>query len=209
MALTSRQIAVAALDLAETRGSEALTMRSLAAKLNRRPSSLYNHISGRDDLVERMRALIVEEIDNGSFATEPWNVALVSWAHSYLMAFAKRPNCIRLLATAPITDPSTLRMYDVVLDALHRGGWPDGEAIAVVRTVEAQVLGSALDMIAPNDLVSPAVVPAELEHLRRNLEPAYAAHATSRVAFNLGIEALVEGLRVHRAARASPPSGAE
>jgi AcrR family transcriptional regulator len=209
MALTSRQIAVAALDLAETRGSEALTMRSLAAKLNRRPSSLYNHIGGRDDVIERMRALIVEEIDNTPFATEPWDVALISWAHSYLKAFASRPNCIRLLATAPITDPSTLRMYDVVLDALNRGGWPDGEALTVLRIVEAQVLGSALDMIAPNGLVSPAVVPAELGHLRRNLEPAYATHATSRFAFELGIEALVDGLRNHRAGRATPPSGAE
>lgn len=209
MALTSRQIAVAALDLAETRGSEALTMRSLAAKLNRRPSSLYNHIGGRDDLIERMRALIVEEIDNGSFVTEPWHLALVSWARSYLAAFAKRPNCIRLLATAPITDPSTLHMYEIVIAALNRGGWPDGEAIAVVRTVEAYVLGSALDLIAPSDLVAPMVVPTELTNLRRNLEPAHASHATARFAFDLGIEALVAGLRTHRAARASPPQGAE
>ena len=207
MALTSRQIAVAALDLAETRGSDALTMRSLAAKLNRRPSSLYNHIGGRDDLIERMRALIVEEIDNSSFATEPWETALVAWAHSYLAAFATRPNCIRLLATTPVTDPSTLRMYEIVVDALGRGGWPDGEAIAVVRTVEAHVLGSALDLIAPSALVAPTVVPNELTTLRRNLEPAHASHATARFAFQLGIDALVRGLRLHREGRVAAETG--
>lgn len=201
MALTTRQIAVAALDLAETRGSEALTMRSLASKLNRRPSSLYNHIGGRDDLIERMRALIVEEIDSRPFGTEPWDSALISWAHSYLAAFATRPNCIRLLATTPVTDPSTLQMYDVVVEALGRAGWPDGEAIAVVRTVEAHVLGSALDFIAPHELAVPAVVPPELEHLHRNLDPAHASLATARFAFDLGIRALVEGLRRHQTAR--------
>lgn len=209
MALTSRQIAVAALDLAETRGSDALTMRSLAAKLNRRPSSLYNHIDGRDDLIERMRALIVEEIDTGSFASEPWDSALISWTQSYLAAFATRPNCIRLLATTPVTDPSTLHMYEIVLEALGRGGWPDGEAIAVVRTVEAHVLGSALDLIAPSALVAPGVVPAELTNLRRNLHPAHSSLATARFAFDIGIEALVQGLRIHREARAGGASDAQ
>jgi len=208
MALTGRKIVVAALDLAETRGSEALTMRSLAAKLNRRPSSLYNHITSRDDLIERMRALIVEEIDTSSFLAEPWDAALVSWAHSYRAAFASRPNCIRLLATTPVTDPSTLRMYEIVVDALNRGGWPDGEAIAVVRTVEAHVLGSALDLIAPNDLVAPVVIPPELANLRRNLDPAHSAHTTARFAFDLGIDALVRGLRTYRDAHVAAETGA-
>lgn len=202
MPLTSRQIAVAALDLAEKRGSEALTMRALATKLNRRPSSLYNHIGGRNDLIERMRALIVEEIDNGAFATEPWDSALISWAQSYLAAFATRPNCIRLLATTPVTDPSTLRMYEIVIEALVRGGWPDGEAIAVVRTVEGHVLGSALDLMAPRDLVAPEIVPPDLQNLRRNLDPVYASLSTARFAFDLGITALVQGLRLHQSNRA-------
>ena len=208
MPLTSRQITVAALDLAEKRGSEALTMRSLAAKLNRRPSSLYNHIGGRDDLIERMRALIVEEIDNAAFATEPWDSALISWAHSYLAAFATRPNCIRLLATTPVTDPSTLRMYEMVIEALVRGGWPDGEAIAVVRTVEGHILGSALDLIAPREFVAPGIVPPELKHLRRNLDPVYASLSTARFAFDLGITALVQGLRLHQSNRAIRTFGA-
>ncbi|WP_283495969.1 TetR/AcrR family transcriptional regulator [Cryobacterium sp. PH29-G1] len=207
--MTSRQIAVAALDLAETHGSDALTMRSLATRLNRRPSSLYNHIGGRDDLIERMRALIVEEIDTSSFATESWDVALISWAHSYLAAFATRPNCIRLLATTPVTDPSTLRMYEIVVTALGHGGWPNGEGIAVVRTVEAHVLGSALDLIAPSNLAALAIVPVELENLRRNLDPAHAAHASARFAFDLGITALVDGLRSRSGTRAAAAPGTQ
>ncbi|TFC52555.1 TetR family transcriptional regulator [Cryobacterium sp. TMT1-21] len=203
MSLSKRQIVIAALELAEKQGAERLTMRSLAANLDRRPSSLYNHISGRDDLIEGMRALVVEEIDTSVFAVKGWDDAVIVWAESYLSAFAARPSCIRLLATTPITDPSTLRMYDIVVSALVRGGWADGDAVAVMRTIEALVLGSALDAIAPSSLLSLDAVPLELEALRRSLEPGHRDRAGARAAFVLGMEALVEGLRVRLAAERS------
>lgn len=195
MHLTARAIALAALDLAEDEGAESLTMRSIASRLHRRPSSLYNHITGRDDLVEHMRAIIVEDIDVSSFSTEPWDVALREWAQSYLASFAMRPNCIRLLATTPITDPATLAMYDVVVTALTKGGWPAEQAIAVMRTVEAHVLGSALDVIAPENLLSPDAVSPDLASLRRSLDPAHFSSWSAQAAFDLGLHALIDGLR--------------
>lgn len=195
MVLTPRAIAVAALDLAEEEGAENLTMRSLASRLHRRPSSLYNHITGREDLIEHMRAIIVEHIEVDGFATQPWDIALVEWAKSYLSAFAMWPSSIRLLATTPITDPATLAMYDVVVSALMTGGWPEEQAIAVMRTVEAHVLGSALDVIAPENLLSPDAVPPDLTSLRRSLDPAHFSSWSAQAAFDLGIHALLDGLR--------------
>lgn len=198
--LTTRQIAVAALELTEANGAEGLTMRSIATRLHRRPSSLYNHISGREDLIERMRGVIVEDIDISSFATETWDKALINWAESYLAAFAARPNCIRLLATTPITDPTTLRMYDAVVVSLVGGGWPHGDAIAVMRTVEAHVLGSALDAVAPDNLLSADGVSSDFHSLRRSLDPALSGKWNASAAFSLGIHALVDGLRARRPA---------
>jgi AcrR family transcriptional regulator len=195
MYLTARTIALAALDLAEQEGAENLTMRSIAARLHRRPSSLYNHITGREELIEHMRAIVVEDIEVGSFETQPWDVALGEWAKSYLRSFAMRPSCIRLLATTPITDPATLAMYDVVVRALVEGGWPEEQAIAVMRTVEAHVLGSALDVIAPENLLSPDAVSPDLASLRRSLDPAHFSSWSAQAAFDLGIHALIDGLR--------------
>jgi AcrR family transcriptional regulator len=202
MYLTARTIALAALDLADAEGAENLTMRSLASRLHRRPSSLYNHISGRDELIEHMRAIVVEDIDVTSFATQSWDDALYEWAKSYLTSFAMRPSSIRLLATTPITDPATLAMYDVVVTALTEGGWPEQQAIAVMRTVEAHVLGSALDVIAPENLLSPDAVSPDLETLRRSLDPAHFSSWSAQAAFDLGIHALIDGLR----ARLSQPA---
>ncbi|MEX1078354.1 MAG: TetR/AcrR family transcriptional regulator C-terminal domain-containing protein [Homoserinimonas sp.] len=195
MHLTARSIAMAALDLAEEEGAESLTMRSIASRLQRRPSSLYNHITGRDDLIEHMRAIVVEDIEVASFRANPWDVALGEWAKSYLRSFAMRPHSIRLLATTPITDPATLAMYDVVVTALIGGGWPEQQAIAVMRTVEAHVLGSALDVIAPENLLSPDAVSPDLASLRRSLDPAHFSSWSAQAAFDLGIHALIDGLR--------------
>lgn len=199
MALTARAIAVAALDLADRHGSESLTMERLASSLHRRASSLYNHIDGRDDLIERMRAIIVESIDTSSFAEKPWDEALIDWAESYLAAFAARPNSIRLLATTPITDPSTLQMYDTVIAALTAGGWPAGDAVAVMRTVEAFNLGSALDVVAPSSLLSADAAAPELQALRNSLQPEFEPRANARAGFDLGLRALLHGLRAAKA----------
>ena len=195
MHLTARKIAIVALDLAEAEGAENLTMRSIASRLHHGPSSLYNHISGREDLVEHMRSIIIEDIDVSSFESESWDAALIDWAKSYLTAFAMRPNSIRLLATTPITDPTTLRMYDVVVTALVKGGWAEEQAIAVMRTVEAHVLGSALDVVAPENLLSPDAASPDLQSLRRSLDPTHFSSWSAHAAFDLGIHALIDGLR--------------
>ncbi len=195
MALTRRKIAIAALDLVEQHGCEALTMKSLAHELNRKASSLYNHITGRQDLIEHMRAIIVENIETSSFASKPWDEALADWAHSYLDAFAARPNSIPLLATTPISDPSTLVMYETVVGSLQRAGWSDGRAVAVMRTIEAHVLGSALDIVAPGTLLTLRTIPNELTALRQDLQPHNDDRTSARSGFSIGIRALISGLK--------------
>ncbi|MGO2810936.1 MAG: TetR/AcrR family transcriptional regulator C-terminal domain-containing protein [Brevibacterium aurantiacum] len=203
MRLNSDRLVDAALDLVDVEGSEALSMRILAARVDRQVSSLYNHVSGRSELIELMRARIVAEIDVAAFARvdsveceESWDVALESWARSYLRAFAAHPNLIRLLATTSIGDLSTYQMYDTVVAGLRRGGWPQSRTVAVMRTVEAHVLGSALDIIAPADLISQDSADERFSEIRAALDPRCADTSSATAAFELGLRALVDGLRL-------------
>ncbi|MFD4422508.1 TetR/AcrR family transcriptional regulator [Agromyces sp. NPDC058484] len=192
------RLVVAALDLADEEGGEALSMRAVAKRVDRQVSSLYNHVSGRGELIELVRARIVASIDIGAFDHEPWDVALEAWAKSYLRAFAAHPKLIRLLATTPIRDVSTFAMYDAVVTSLVSSGWPIQDAVAVMRTVEAHVLGSALDIVAPGDMLAQSAVPAELATIRAALDPAHAESYGAGPAFRLGLEALLSGLRARR-----------
>ncbi|SDS88538.1 regulatory protein, tetR family [Brevibacterium sandarakinum] len=210
MRLNRERLVDAALALVDADGSEALSMRTLAARVDRQVSSLYNHVSGRTDLIELMRARIVADIDVSAFASAastahevPWDAALESWARSYLQAFAAHPNLIRLLATTEIRELSTYQMYDAVIAGLRRGGWPESRTVAVMRTVEAHVLGSALDIIAPGDLITQDSADARFSEIRAALDPRFSQTSTARAAFDLGLTALIDGLRLQLKAEAS------
>ncbi|WP_164234008.1 TetR/AcrR family transcriptional regulator C-terminal domain-containing protein [Microbacterium hydrocarbonoxydans] len=194
------QLVTAALAIVDEHGSEALTMRSLAARVHRQVSSLYNHVGSREELIEFMRGRIVESIDTSAFSVQAWDAALESWARSYLTAFAAHPNLIRILATSPIRDISTFAMYDVVIGALIAAGWPLGDAVAVMRTVEAHVLGSALDIVAPSDMLAQSSVPGELTMVHAALAPEHEESTSAVASFELGFAALLDGLRLRHAA---------
>jgi AcrR family transcriptional regulator len=197
--INRERLVIAALDLVDEEGGEALSMRAVARRVDRQVSSLYNHVAGRGELIELVRARIVANIDMSAFGQEPWDVALETWASSYLTAFAAHPNVIRLLATTPIRDVSTFAMYDAVVSSLVSSGWPIRDAVAVMRTVEAHVLGSALDIVAPSDMLAQSAVPSEFATIRAALDPAHAESYGAGPAFRLGLEALLTGLRARRA----------
>lgn len=192
----------AALALIDEEGGHALSMRSLAKRLDLQVSSLYNHVASRRDLIETLRARIVDEIDTSTFSVAAWDAALEGWARSYLAAFASHPNIIQLLATTPIRDESTLEMYDRVVRALGEAGWPLHETVAVMRATEALVLGSALDIVAPIDLLTRDSVPIERRALRSALDPSRPDAFGARQAFEIGLTALIAGLRERFAASA-------
>ena len=193
MSMNRRKIALAALDLVGREGIEALTMKRLAEEVGRRPASLYNHIVGRQDLIEAMRGILAEHIDADCFDSMAWRDALLAWARGYLLAFAEHPKIITVMATTAISDPATLAGYEQVVSGLVRGGWRRGEAVAVMRAVEAYVLGSALDIVAPETLLNRNSLPAELTELHANLDPADAGSWSAQAAFDLGINALLDG----------------
>ena len=193
--INREQVVMAALALIDEEGGESLSMRAVAARVDRRVSSLYNHVASRGELIELIRARIVAAIDTSPFEASPWDAALESWARSYLEAFAAHPNVIRLLATTPIGDVSTFEMYDEVIGSLVTGGWPLRDAVAVMRTVEAHVLGSALDMVAPSDMLAQSSVPSGLRMVHAALDAEYADSSSAAAAFELGLEALLAGLR--------------
>lgn len=209
--LNRERLVDAALALVDEEGAEALSMRTLAARVDRQVSSLYNHVSGRTELIELMRARIVADIDVSAFgsaeesessartAAKCWDAALEEWAVSYLRAFAAHPNLIRLLATTPIRHHSAYAMYDAVVAGLVRAGWPESLVFAVVRTVEAHVLGSALDIVAPGDLLVQGAVDAGLPAVREALAERHAPTYGAEAAFSLGLAALIDGLRTRLA----------
>jgi AcrR family transcriptional regulator len=200
VALLNRdKIGAAALELVDRNGD--FTMPGLARHLGVQVAAVYHHVpSGRAEVIEMVRVLVAQRIDDAAFDRMPWDEAFVVWARSYLGAFSAHPAAVRLLATEPIRDAGLIAAYNPVAAGLCRAGFSDDEIIAVITAVENFVLGAALDASAP-DLVVVAGQDGIEPDLRRALDAAPTGSARAGQAFDLGIEALVDGLRLRLSRR--------
>ncbi|GGG27327.1 tetracycline repressor, C-all-alpha domain protein [Rhodococcoides trifolii] len=170
------------------------TVTELASKLGVHPSSLYHHVSGRDQVVDLMRARIGRTIDNSAFGTVPWDEAMRRLAWSYRSAFARHPGSIRLLATALVRDKESLMEYDRFANGLHTAGFSWPEVLPIIIAFDNFVLGSALDMASGgNNLYTPD--PQTHPALSAAVgAPENPANPTD-VAFETGLTAILTGLR--------------
>ncbi|ASN53304.1 TetR/AcrR family transcriptional regulator [Sinomonas sp. R1AF57] len=195
--LSREKITTAALAVIRRAGYEGLTMAALARELRTAPSALYNHVKSKDEVLNWVQDDVNETIDTSGFEDGPWDLALTRWAHSYRDAFARHSPLIPVIAVLPITGaPNTLAMYERVAGGLRAGGWPEDQVVDVIVAVESFVLGSAMDVSAPEWIFDVGD--------RRDLAPTFADAVAARPrrgaaaaddAFGLGLNALVAGLR--------------
>ncbi|AUN42752.1 TetR/AcrR family transcriptional regulator C-terminal domain-containing protein [Tsukamurella tyrosinosolvens] len=194
--LDRASIGAAALALVDREG--ALSMPALARRLGVQVSSIYHHVEGRAGVIGLVRDLVTADIDATCFATEPWDRALDTWARTYRTAFAAHPAAVRLLATETIGGRQNLAMYAAATAGLLRAGFRVEQVMGIVVGVENFLLGAALDVSAPEvpiALDDDGDDPAATDDLRRALAAAPSGPERSLQAFDLGLAALIEGLR--------------
>ncbi|SCX44532.1 transcriptional regulator, TetR family [Klenkia marina] len=195
--LSVEAILDAALALVDETGR--LTMGELATRLGSSASSIYHHLPGRDAILEALRDRMGQAI--GAIpADQPWDTGLALWVRRYRDAFAAHPNLIPMLTGQTITDPTVLASYEQVTGMLLRGGFGEDEVVLWLSVVDNFTLGSALDLAAPDDVWSPSA-PAGGESPTPRMDAAVRAAPRGReradAAFELGLTALVAGMRAH------------
>jgi AcrR family transcriptional regulator len=143
--LSRRGIAEEALKLVEEEGVEALTTRRLAKRLGVKDPSLYNHIAGRDDLLDEMTSLIYEYVAGANLDDPDWRVALTEFARAYRRAFDVQPQLVAIIASRPVRSRVALRAYDEAFAAFARFGWTPQFSATVMAAIDYLVLGSAIE----------------------------------------------------------------
>src|SRR5260370_24938960 len=88
--LSRDRILQAALDLADDGGIEALTMRKLGQVLGFEAMSLYNHVANKDDVLDGILDLVLDETEPPSPAGA-WPTASRSSANSVRQALTRHP----------------------------------------------------------------------------------------------------------------------
>jgi AcrR family transcriptional regulator len=189
--LSRARIAHAALELIDEQGFEALTTRRLARRLGVRDPSLYNHISSRDDLLDEVHALIIDQ-DMPSLPLDgDWRVALTEFARSYRRAFARHPHVIATIARRPINTSASLSVYDDLLRFMDHHGFDAPAALAITAAIDFLCLGSAIEPFAAGYDRPPIEYQEEYPHLARALAAGELENADDR-GFELALAALVD-----------------
>ncbi|MGW0532908.1 TetR/AcrR family transcriptional regulator C-terminal domain-containing protein [Streptomyces sp. NPDC003032] len=149
--LDRERITTTALELVDEKGD--FSVPQIARRLGVQTGSVYHHVDGRDGIVELLRERVSEAIDSATLASgRPWDASLAAWARSYRAAFAAHPKAIPLLTTSPVRAPRVLDQYERAVTLLLDAGFALTDVMPVITGLENLVLGSALDLAAPETM---------------------------------------------------------
>lgn len=167
--LTRRRVLEAALDLLDREGADALTMRRLGAELGVAAMSIYNHVPGREALLDGLSEVLVGRI--GAAPAAGPRELVERFMHGIRAVALAHPDAFRLVGMRPLHTLDALRPVEAVLGALRELGLGAEEATHAYRALLSYARGFALAEIegftlelpvgAGRATVDPRDVPAE------------------------------------------------
>ena len=193
----------AAIDLADEQGIGAVTMRAVAARLGVEAMSLYNHVKNKDEMLDGMIDLVVEEIDLPA-DTDDWREAMRCRAVSAHEAFARHLWAPTLIDSRETSGPARLRYFDWVLGTLVRAGFSYEGASRCFSVLDSYIYGFgrqqfnlSVEGIPPEVMAEMfrAAVPADVyPYLHRMATEAMETGYDAEADFDFGLEVILDGL---------------
>ncbi|MEW1811022.1 TetR/AcrR family transcriptional regulator C-terminal domain-containing protein [Pseudarthrobacter phenanthrenivorans] len=181
----------AALELVDQTGD--FSFPKLAKRIGVSQSSIYNHVSGRDEILELLRHRIITEEPYPPVDHQDWEAALRVLIRAYRDAFARHPRLAPLMVLQSITDPEVIGLYEDLALALEAAGFSGRDVVAAISTIDSFALGAALDLAAPEVVWDP---PADgYPALKRALGFSGPPSERGNHAFDFGLDVIIAGLR--------------
>jgi AcrR family transcriptional regulator len=145
--LTRGAVVDRAMQLADSAGLDALTIRKLAQELGVTPMALYWHFRSKDELLEGLAERVWSEIDVDVDHAAPWSDQLRGMLESLLRVLRAHPAGPALLLHSEKQNEYFLRATETTLDVLRNAGFDPRYASEIARstlwTGIALVMGEA------------------------------------------------------------------
>jgi AcrR family transcriptional regulator len=201
--LSTRRVLQAALALADSGGTDSLTMRHLGRELGVEAMSLYRHVANKDAVLDGIIDMVVDEIDLPGTDTD-WKSAMRLRGEAAYRALSRHPWAPPLLMSRTNTGPAMLRYIDFTLGVLRAAGFSWKLADYAWNTMDSFVYGYTLRRlafpIAPADYAQTA---SAHEHLLAGGGYPHMAELTRQVAegkhpgdpdITFGLNLILDGL---------------
>lgn len=165
--VTRETVLVAALEIVDRDGVEALSMRRLAEAVGRDPMVIYRHLPNKAAVLDGVAELVFEQLEVDPNDPD-WAGQLRAVARSFRAMALAHPHAVTLLVTRPLSTPLGMRPIAVVrplehiLRLLTRAGFTGADALHVYRALFGFLYGHVL-----NELQEVVERPDELDEVLR------------------------------------------
>ena len=136
------QVLRTAIDLADRRGIESLSMRKLSQELGGGTMSLYNHVANKDDLLDGMIDVLFGEIDLPGGELD-WRAVMRQRAISARTVMNRHPWAIGLMGRRT-PGPVTLGHHDAVIGCLLAAGFTTRLVAHAISAIDSYIYGFTL-----------------------------------------------------------------
>ncbi len=137
------RIVAAAVDLADTEGLAALSMRRVAEKLGVGTMSLYTHVPGKAELVDAMVDVVQAETPRPGDVPGGWRGRLARIARDNFDLHLRHPWLLEVATNRAVLGPHVAAKYDYELRAVDGIGLTDLEMDSVLTLVLGHVRAAA------------------------------------------------------------------
>lgn len=201
--MNRERILRAAAALADERGIDSVTMRELGRSLGVEAASLYNHVTGKDDVLDGLVELAVSSIDVPTDVD--WKEAMRRQAVSTRELFARHSWAAALIDSRDRTGPNSLSRVDRILGVLMRAGFKPAEAANATLLLSSYIYGFERQRPTPSlrgDTISTEEAHRVLAAMPKGAYPNAARvameYATTLfdldAAFDFGLSLIMDGL---------------
>lgn len=137
-----RQILDAALALADERGLDAVSMRSVARRVGVTPMALYPFVRSKAALLEGMLDRLLVELPLPGIELG-WRERLATLMRAVRVLARTHPSSFPLLLARPAVSPDSMRVVETIFRALSDAGVPIDQVPRLERLVSTFALGYA------------------------------------------------------------------
>jgi AcrR family transcriptional regulator len=152
--LTRERVLSTAVALADQGGIESLSMRKLAQALNVVPMALYRHVAKKDELLDGMIDVVVEEIDPPETGVD-WKRAIRLRILSARRALLRHPWASRVMESRADPTPTVLAYMDSMMGMFLAGGFSIDLVHHTMHAMGSRMMGFSQELFNDTADVDP------------------------------------------------------
>lgn len=200
--LTYDRIIRTAIELIEREGEQALSMRRVGGELGVAAMSLYNHVSGKEAILDGVADRILAGLELEADPEADWRDQIRALAHAFRRIAHEHPRSMSVVLSRPAVWTSSLPVIERMLTIAELAGLERRTAVRVMRLFMSYVMGTlmreegmantlrhiAQDEARAAELVDPAAFPHVVQSACELLSSDFDAD------FDFGLELLIAAI---------------